>query len=136
MKIFRPQPNITLEDILATDSESDLLKAYLRNFRKNSGKAISDVALVKEELSNWSPIDAADAIIPFNYSWQVNEPSGNRIWYLSQKPKSIYYNGWFFDYQVSITGTRKIRKNCRLSKNALALFEHYPEIKKHEKPSI
>lgn len=132
--LFRPQPDIKLVDYISTDSVSDLLQVYLSERTKLIGRAISDVANISNRLRKWIPIDAADNIIPFIYGRQTNEPLGNRIWYLSQNKESEYYHGWFFDYQISETGNRKIRRNCRLSENTLRLLEQHPEIKNNEKP--
>lgn len=136
MSLLRPQPEIDLVDVLSTDTVEDLLNAYIRNYKRLFGKTISDIATVSEKLRQWTPIDVADSIIPFKFGRQSKEPVGYRIWYLSQKPNSLYYNGWFFDYQISVTGSRKIRRNCKLSDNALALFDKYPDIKKYCIPKV
>lgn len=114
--------------ILAKDNYNDLIMAYNRVRKTAYGKYISETSLIYKKLQNWITVERAELIIPYAFTTKKNEPIGYRIWYLSQFKDSQYYNGQFFDLQIS-GNKRKIRQQCKLSEEAIKFFNLYPQIK-------
>jgi len=109
---------------LATDKVPSLKKEYNLKRKLTVGKYMREVALVYKKLKDWQTIERADLIIPYEFTEQKNLPTGYRIWYLSQSKGGNYYNGQFFDLKIS--GKKKqIRKECKLSKEAIKFFSSY-----------
>lgn len=127
--ISRPALSIPLKNYCSPDTVEELKQEYIKRRNYLSGKTVSDVALIYTRAMDWVDVDVLDSIIPYEFRTQSNEPLGHRMWYLSQECGTRYYNGWWFDYQVSLTGIRKIRRRYRICKNATMLFSIYPEIK-------
>lgn len=131
------QYNIPIEEksfkiIESKDSVEKLVEAYNENRNTMNGKTVSDIANIFEELKDWILIEKAEMKIPYLYGTPRKEPTGHRIWYLSQESGHYYY-GNFFDLKVSETQKRTVRLQCKLSKAAIELFEQYPGIKKNIK---
>jgi len=114
--------------IFSSDSAEKLLEIYNKIYKTVNGRTISEIALVYQQLKDWTTIEKAELIIPFKYTEVRNEPMGHRIWYLSQKESSRYYNGCWFDIKEANTRLRCIRKGCKLSIEAIKLFEKFTEI--------
>lgn len=130
--------NIPKEDndyfiINAFDSEIDLVNIYNKKRKTVNGKTISDISLVFQQLIDWLPIEKADLIIPYKFAHKRNEPKGHRIWYLSQpKKNNNFYNGSFFDIKMAKNKQKIMRKECKLSQEAIKFFNKYLAVKENK----
>jgi len=129
-----PDNDIELKEILTEDTVEVLAREYSRIRRTLNGRTISDISQVFVRLEDWETIERVDLIIPYRFAHKRNEPVGHRIWYLSHYQRgSQFYNGVFFDLKVAITSHRCIRKECRLSREAIKLFKIYPKIRENQR---
>ena len=119
-----PVNNSELIVVVSQDHFEDLVKIYNQIYNKINGRTISDVALIYNNLSNWLTIEQAELKIPYKYAQQRKEPIGHRIWYMSQLKNEPYYGGNFFDLKVSKTNRRTIRRQCKLSDEAIKFLSN------------
>ena len=105
-----------------------LIDIYRKERRNIHGKTISDISLVWEKLTEWMTIEQCELLIPFTFGHVRNEPSGYRVWYLSQEPSSKYYHGTWFDVECKVDKRRKLLR-CKLNQEAIELFQQYPQIR-------
>lgn len=119
-----PVDNSELIVVVSQDLLEDLIKAYNQIYNKINGKTISDVALVYNDLTTWLTMEQAELKIPYKYARQRKESVGHRIWYMSQPKHQLYYGGNFFDLKVSKTSRRTIRRQCKLSDEAVKFFSN------------
>jgi hypothetical protein len=129
--------NPPLATILAEDKVQDLIIAYNKCRKLINGRTISDLSFVVNQLKSWTTIAEAEMIIPFHFSRKrpvvptCTFLTNSRVYWLShRKGTKQYYFGEFFDLKVS-GNKKKVRKYCRLSKEAIKFFK-IPEVKRNE----
>jgi hypothetical protein len=116
-----------LIEVLSPDSPDDLLRFISLSIAKTSvGKMIGDLYEIHDEIIDWTHINEADELLPFQYG-EKKQRHKYRWWWLSRTSseaniKRKYYWGCWLDLRIKMVAGRQHIEHVRVCDSALTIF--------------